>query len=171
MKKPLAKGTTGRKMTLQATKQLPISVSARHKGDIRTQFAALCWRVSNGKPEVLLITSRGSNRWIVPKGWPMSGLTPGTGALTEAWEEAGVKGKSYELCLGLFSYIKRFDHNSRIPCMAMVYPVKVSKLVNDFPEAGQRKRKWVSPNKAAAMVKEPELAQILRTFDPKYLKP
>ena len=170
VKKPLAKGKSGRKMTLQGTRQLPISVSAGRKGDMRTQFAALCWRVSKGKPEILLITSRGTNRWIVPKGWPMSGLTPGKGALTEAWEEAGVKGKAYEQCLGLFSYLKRVDRKTRLPCVAMVYPVKVSKLSKDFPEAGERKRKWFSPKKAAAMVREKELAQILKTFDPRYLK-
>ena len=157
-------------MTLQGTKQLPIAVSARRKGDMRTQFAALCWRVTKGKPEILLITSRGANRWIIPKGWPMSGETPGKGALTEAWEEAGVKGRAYEQSLGLFSYIKKIDRKTSIPCVAMVYPVKVSKLSKSYPEAGQRKRKWVSPKKAAALVKEPELSQILKTFDPKYLK-
>lgn len=170
MKKPLAKGKTGRKMTLQGTKQLPISISVGRKGEMRTQFAALCWRVTKGKPEILLITTRGTNRWIIPKGWPMSGETPGQGAMTEAWEEAGVKGKAYQHSLGLFSYLKRIDRKTKLPCVAMVYPVKVSKLVKDYPEAGQRKRKWVTPKKAAAMVKEPELSQIIKTFDPRYLK-
>ncbi|MCF3593371.1 NUDIX hydrolase [Rhodobacteraceae bacterium LMO-12] len=157
-------------MTLHRTKQLPISVLAERKGDMRTQFAALCWRLTKGKPEILLITSRGTNRWIIPKGWPMSGETPGQGALTEAWEEAGVIGKAYEQCLGLYSYTKRVDDDTLLPCVAMIYPVKVAKLAKEFPEAGQRKRKWVSPKKAATLVKEPELAQILKTFDPKYLR-
>jgi len=170
VKKPLTKGKPEHKMTLQGTRQLPISVSVQRKHDMRTQFAALCYRVTKGKPEILVITSRGTNRWIIPKGWPMSGETPGQGALTEAWEEAGVKGKAYEQCLGLYSYLKRMDNDTVLPCVAMVYPVKVAKLAKDFPEAGQRKRKWCSPKKAAALVKEPELAQILKTFDPKYLK-
>ncbi|UYV38677.1 NUDIX hydrolase [Rhodobacteraceae bacterium D3-12] len=156
-------------MTLLGTKQLPISVSPVRKTDMRTQFAALCWRLVNGKPQILLITSRGTNRWIIPKGWPMGGKTPGDGALIEAWEEAGVKGKASEQCLGLFSYHKKLDKRTSLPCVAMVYAVKVSKLAKDFPEAGQRKRKWVSPKKAAKLVKEPELAQIIKTFDPRLL--
>ena len=156
-------------MTLQSTRQLPISVDTGTKRDVRTQFAALCWRVKNGKPQILLITSRGTNRWIVPKGWPETGKTPGEAALQEAWEEAGVKGKPMERALGLFSYSKKLGDGTMLPCLAMVYPVKVSKLAAEFPEEGQRKRKWVSPRKAAAMVREPELKQILKTFDPKLL--
>lgn len=156
-------------MTLLGTKQLPISVSPARKTDMRTQFAALCWRVVNGKPQILLITSRGTNRWIIPKGWPMGGKTPGDGALIEAWEEAGVKGTASEQCLGLFSYLKKLDKRTALPCVAMVYAVKVSKLSKSYPEAGQRRRKWVSPKKASKMVREPELAQILKTFDPRLL--
>jgi len=156
-------------MTLQGTRRLPISVQVAHKTDVRTQFAALCWRVKNGKPEILMITSRRTTRWIIPKGWPATGLTPGEGALREAWEEAGVRGRGSEGSLGIYSYFKRIAGNTPLPCVAMVYPVKVSKLEQDYPEAGERKRKWVSPKKAAAMVDEPELAQILRNFDPRLL--
>ncbi|MDU8928758.1 NUDIX hydrolase [Alisedimentitalea sp. MJ-SS2] len=155
-------------MTLHGTRQLPISVKGR-KTDMRTQFAALCWRVKNGKPQILLITSRGTKNWIIPKGWPMSGITPSEGAAQEAWEEAGVKGKPFDRSLGLFSYMKKIDKRKSVPTVAMVFPVKVKKLAKDFPEAGQRKRKWVSPKKASAMVRERELAHILRTFDPRHL--
>ena len=157
-------------MTLQSTKQLPISIQASHKSDVRTQFAALCYRINNDRPEILLITSRGSRRWIVPKGWPMDNKTPAQAALQEAWEEAGVQGKAYERCLGLFSYAKALDSKTTLPCVALVYPVKVKSLTAKFPEAGQRRVKWFSPKKAAAKVDEPELAQILKTFDPKLLK-
>jgi hypothetical protein len=51
----------------------------------------------------------------------------------------------------------------------MVYPVKVERLASRFPEAGQRKRKWLSPRKAAARLSEPELARIVRHFDPRDL--
>ncbi|MFC6583776.1 NUDIX hydrolase [Sulfitobacter aestuariivivens] len=54
---------------------------------MRTQFAALCYRVKKGKVQVLLVTSRGTKRWIVPKGWPMDGKTPAQSAALEAWEE------------------------------------------------------------------------------------
>ncbi len=157
-------------MTLQSPKQLPISLKGARKTDVRSQFAALCFRIRRDKPEVLLITSRGSRRWIIPKGWPMHGKTPGESALQEAWEEAGVKGRAIERCIGIYSYNKVVDGNKGLPCVAMVYPIKVKSLEDKFPERGQRRRKWLSPRKAAARVAEPELKQIIKTFDPKLLK-
>ncbi|MEN9850080.1 MAG: hypothetical protein RL128_243, partial [Pseudomonadota bacterium] len=58
----------------------------------RTQYGALCWRMHRGKVEVLLITSRDTGRWVIPKGWPIDGLAPAQTAAREAWEEAGVEG-------------------------------------------------------------------------------
>lgn len=156
-------------MTLHTIKQLPISLRTEHKSDVRTQFAALCYRMNKTKPEILMITSRVSRRWIIPKGWPMDGKTPAQSALTEAWEEAGVIGKPIDLCLGLYSYRKWMGPKQFLPCVALVYPVKVKSLADDFPEKGQRKRKWMRPKKAASRVSEPELAQILRNFDARLL--
>jgi len=148
-------------------KQLPISIRASHKSDVRSQFAALCYRIRRGKPEILMITSRGSGRWIVPKGWPIDGLTPAASAAQEAWEEAGVIGAAYDRCLGLYSYNKVLEDGSGLPCVAMVYPIKVKSLAKDFPEKGQRVRQWMTPKKAASLVAEPELARILKDFDPR----
>jgi len=148
-------------------KQLPISIRASHKSDVRSQFAALCYRIRRGKPEILMITSRGSGRWIVPKGWPIDGLTPAASAAQEAWEEAGVVGTTYDRCLGLYSYNKVLEDGSGLPCVAMVYPIKVKSLAKDFPEKGQRVRQWMTPKKAASLVAEPELARILKDFDPR----
>ena len=149
----------------QSIRQLPISVRQdAHKSDVRTQFAALCYRVVKGETEVLLITSRGSRRWILPKGWPMDGKTPGESAAIEAWEEAGVLGKSDERCLGLFSYSKSLD-DGILPCLAMVFPLKVKSLEKDYPEARQRRRRWFPQKKAAKLLKEPALAEIVRSFD------
>ena len=119
---------------------------------------------------MILITSSKTWRWIIPKCWPTEGKTPAQSALQEAWEEAGVIGKCTDICLGLFSYRKYLEEADGLPCVAMVYPVKVREMSDDFPEAGQRKRKWVSRNRAAKMVSEPELARILRDFDPKLLE-
>lgn len=148
-------------------KQKPIALLNAGKRDVRTQFAALCFRVLRGKPEILLITSRRTGRWIIPKGWPMDGKTPTECAAIEAWEEAGVIGKAYPRCLGLFSYTKEMDEGEvDLPCAAMVYPVRVKSLARDYPEAGLRKRRWARPKRAAERVGEPELAQLLRNFDP-----
>jgi 8-oxo-dGTP pyrophosphatase MutT (NUDIX family) len=151
-------------------KQLPISIRASHKSDVRSQFAALCYRLVRDKPEILLVTSRGSGRWIAPKGWPMDGKTPAESAAQEAWEEAGVVGKAHNQCLGLYSYNKTMARGVGLPCVAMVYPVLVKTLVTDFPEKGQRQRRWFTPKKAAARVQEPELARILADFDVRVLK-
>ncbi len=148
-------------------KQLPISLQGARKGEVRTQFAALCYRVRQGKVQVLLITSRGAKRWIVPKGWPMDAKTPGAAAAREAWEEAGVRGRVTGGCLGVYSYIKAVDDTAQLPVIAMLYPIEVQMLADKYPEAGQRRRKWMSRKKAAKLVSEPELARMIRDFDPR----
>ena len=153
-------------MAAPKIKQLPISVNAAKKSDVRTQFAALCYRVVKDKIKILVITSRGTGRWIVPKGWPMDGKTPAQSAAQEAWEEAGVEGKVSSSPLGLYSYNKVTDDAQDFPCVAVVYPIKVKSLSKKYPEAGQRDRKWVSRKQAAKLVDEPELARILQDFDP-----
>ncbi|MEM8775312.1 MAG: NUDIX hydrolase [Pseudomonadota bacterium] len=156
-------------MALQKVKQLPLSVDISDKRDVRTQFGALCYRVRDKKTEVLMISSRRTGRWVIPKGWPMDGKAPAECALTEAWEEAGAIGKVAGECLGLFSYNKGISENDRLPCAVMVYPIKVKKLADTFPESEERNRKWMSPKKAAKKVDEPELAHLLSQFDPKIL--
>lgn len=150
-------------------KQLPLKVPMRRKTDVRTQFAALPFRVVNGNVQVLLITSRRTKRWIIPKGWPMAGVSPMQAAATEAYEEGGVEGKPYPVCVGLFSYQKDLGDKGDLPCVAMVYPVKVKRLLSDFPEKKERRRKWFDIAKAAKKVDEPELRAILKSFDPKTL--
>ncbi len=146
-------------------KQPPLTFYGARKGDVRTQFAALCYRVRRGKLQVLLITSRGSKRWIMPKGWPMEGKTPAASAACEAWEEAGVTGKHDETCLGVYTYGK-MQEGDALPCIAMLYPVQVKSLAKKYPESGQRRRRWVSRKKAARLVAEPDLARLIMDFKP-----
>ncbi|MFZ5961902.1 NUDIX hydrolase [Thalassococcus sp. BH17M4-6] len=148
---------------------MPLSLRRAQKTDVRTQFAALCYRITNDKPQILLITSLSAKRWIVPKGWPEHGLTPAQSAAREAWEEAGVRGDVAQQAIGLFSYVKVGDAQ-RLPCVALVFPLQVRKLSDKFPERNLRQRAWFSRNKAAAAVREPELAQLLRQFDPRLLR-
>lgn len=151
------------------TLQAPLRISGASKRETRTQFAALCYRRSKKKKggiEVLLVSSRDSGRWIIPKGWPMDGVTPAAAAAQEAWEEAGVRGKVADVCVGMYSYSKWLDEELSLPCIVAVFPVAVSRLEKAYPEAGQRKRKWFTPKKAASKVGEPVLRQIIRAFDP-----
>lgn len=152
-------------MTQAKAKQRPISLATAGKRDMRTQFGALCYRLRDGKVEVLLITSRGTGRWIIPKGWPMDGETPAGSAAVEAFEEAGVEGKPSDRALGFYTYTKG-NRGDFLPCVVAVFPLKVRRLLKDFPERGQRRRKWFSQKKAASMVSEPELRRLIKSFNP-----
>lgn len=125
------------------------------------QYAALCYRIRDGKLQLLLITSRGRKRWTLPKGWPMPGRSPAKTAAREAWEEAGVKGLVNELCVGGYTYHKR---SSNRPHLALVYALEVIERDKRFPERGERKQRWVSPKRAAELVDHPELSKLLRGF-------
>ncbi len=137
------------------------------KAGLSTQYAALCFRIRKDKPQFLLITSRGTGRWIIPKGWPMKGKSPAKAALREAWEEAGVRGRVGKHAIGAFFYEKTKGPRRSLPCAALIFPVEVKSLDLSFPEAKQRRRKWFSRKKAAARVAEPELAALIRDFDPR----
>ena len=131
----------------------------------RVQFAALCTRMMDGQPEVLLVTSRDTGRWIIPKGWPIDGMDGAGTARQEAWEEAGVKAKSVDPDpVGQFTYDKILKDGSPQPVLTNIYQIQVDSLSDDFPEAGQRERAWMSPQTAAERVREPELQDLLRTL-------
>jgi len=125
------------------------------------QFGALCWRLHRGQVEVLLITSRDTGRWIIPKGWPHDGRTPAGSAAEEAWEEAGVEGQVAEAPLGLYSYDKVLKPGVAQPCVVTVFALRVARLRRRFPERGERRRKWFAAIKAARKVAEPELRALL----------
>ncbi|MDA5093860.1 NUDIX hydrolase [Aliiroseovarius sp. KMU-50] len=154
------------KLSIAKGKQKPIRLSLSDKRSVRTQFGALPYRIKDGKIQILLITSRGTGRWIIPKGWPMDGETPAGAAATEAFEEAGAMGKLKHNVLGFYAYDKGHA-GEKLPCVVAVFPLKVKNLVKSYPEMGQRRRKWVSQKKASQMVDEPELRQMIKVFDPK----
>jgi 8-oxo-dGTP pyrophosphatase MutT (NUDIX family) len=134
---------------------------AREDG-ARSQVGALCWRMHRGRVEVLLITSRDTGRWVIPKGWPMEGKSPAQSAFQEAWEEAGVRGKGQDEPIGFFSYDKVLREDSSLPVVVSVFPLRVKELAHRFPERKQRRRRWHDAEKAAKRVAEPELRALLR---------
>ncbi|MEM8592359.1 MAG: NUDIX hydrolase [Pseudomonadota bacterium] len=159
-----------RSMSHVRVHQLPLSISASAKRESRSQFAALPFRVVDGNVQILLVTSRRTKRWILPKGWPEDGMTPGECAAREAWEEGGVEGKGYDICLGVYSFEKFVKGAPDLPVMGLVFPLRVKKVHRTWPEAKERGRAWFSPKKAASAVDMPELKRILKTFDPKLIK-
>ncbi|AGI69281.1 hypothetical protein OAN307_c38370 [Octadecabacter antarcticus 307] len=150
---------------MNSLQQQEITLGDAAKTELRTQFAALCYRIKNDKVQFCLVTARRSGRWIVPKGWPMNGQTPMDAAATEAYEEAGVRGKIEPRPIGVFSYYK-VRSQDELPCIAVVYPLKVKKVLQTWPERKERDRKWLSRKKAAALVDDAELSQIILRFQP-----
>ena len=135
-------------------------------GSTVPQCAALCWRYGAQGPEILLTTSLDTGRWILPKGWPMEGKTLAEAAAIEAWEEAGIKGEICSEPLSDYHYIKIRRRRPSQRCKVSVYALKATDMMDEYPEAGQRTREWVSPAEAAARVHERGLKQILAAFTP-----
>ena len=130
----------------------------------RTQFAALCWREHAGALQVLLVTSRDTGRWIVPKGWPMSGRSAFEAAAREAWEEAGVEGAIATDPMGEYDYRKALKSGAELPVRVELFPLRVAREADAFPEAAQRRRRWFVPHKAARRVAEPGLGALILRF-------
>ena len=129
------------------------------------QFAALPWRIGEGGlREVLLLTTRETRRWVIPKGWPMKGRKPAEIASQEAYEEAGLAGQIVgKRPLGNFHYEKRLAKKAII-CEVRVFLFRVERQLDDWPERGQRECRWFDANEAAALVEEGGLAEILDRF-------
>ena len=129
----------------------------------RLQYAALPYRAAEN-PEFLLITSRETGRWVVPKGWPMKGKKPHACAAQEALEEAGVQGKIGKSAIGCFSYVKRLPSNALVTCSVDVYPFIVERQLKRWREQSQRSLGWFSAAQAASLVDEDELASLIEAF-------
>jgi 8-oxo-dGTP pyrophosphatase MutT (NUDIX family) len=127
-------------------------------------------RTPEGVTEILLVTSRETRRWIIPKGWPMKGRKPFEAAAREAYEEAGIVGRVGKRPLGFYLYEKRLKNRDAVLCQVTVFPLEVRKQLKKFPERGQREAQWFSPSEAADMVIEAGLAGLIRAAgnrDPK----
>lgn len=129
----------------------------------RVQYAALPFRRrSNFGTEVMLVTSRGTGRWIIPKGWPMTGKAPHAAAAREALEEAGVAGRISKEPIGSFSHKKVLKEGRVVVCEVQVFPLEVTRQRHNWPEKGKREVQWFSPAEAAKAVQEPVLGKIIR---------
>ena len=127
------------------------------------QIAALPIRWDQtGKLRVLMVTSRDTRRWVMPKGWLMDGKKPWHAAEIEALEEAGAVGVISHRPIGADRYKKRMSAGRSIICRVTVYPMIVDKLKKRWKERAERKRHWFSLRKAATLVEEEELSEILK---------
>jgi len=128
------------------------------------QVAALPYRIGEDGLSLLMITSRETRRWVIPKGGRMAGKTDAQAAALEALEEAGVQGRIADAPIGVFRYAKRLRTGADRLCVVAVYPLRVLIQLGDWPEAHERERRWMTPDNAAAAVHEPDLAQLIMAF-------
>ena len=124
------------------------------------QVAALPYRKRGKGVDVLLITSRETKRWVIPKGWPMKGKKDWDAAATEAFEEAGIEGTIGRKSIGTYHYVKR-KLSGDLDCKVIVYPLEVKTELKIWPEKAERKRRWFSAEAAAAVVTDDGLDAII----------
>jgi 8-oxo-dGTP pyrophosphatase MutT (NUDIX family) len=139
-----------------------VNRTAAHVANV--QYAALPWRRVQGALEILLITTRNTRSWIVPKGWPLVGCTPSECAANEALEEAGVLGEVAEKALGVFHYNKRQKSGDIVPCKVHVFAMEVVHQRRSWAEKAARDICWCSLPEALARVTEPSLRRLIAKF-------
>jgi 8-oxo-dGTP pyrophosphatase MutT (NUDIX family) len=126
------------------------------------QVGALPYRRrEDGGIEVLLVTTRGTGQWMVPKGWPMTGKTLAEAAAQEAWEEAGVRGATAKREIGRFRHDKTDIITGSVPCIVAVFPLAVEEEAASWPERRERTRTWFDLDEAIATVQSRPLAGVL----------
>ena len=130
----------------------------------KVQYAALPFRPGSRGIEILLVTSRETRRWVIPKGWPMKGKAPHEVAQIEAHEEAGLDGWIAQHPVGTYRYAKRLKSGKERQVKVAVFPLRVTAEGDDWPEKDQRVRRWGPPAEAAALVVEPELKVLIMAF-------
>jgi predicted phosphate transport protein (TIGR00153 family) len=113
---------------------------------------------------ILLITSRGTGRWVIPKGNIPSGMSPHAAAAAEAEEEAGISGAVCPTPLGSFRYRKRRNNGASLMLDVDVFPLAVTRELANWKEQGQRERRWFTLKDAAEAVDEPDLRDLMRSF-------
>lgn len=128
------------------------------------QYAALPIRHGEGgRLRVMLLTSRDTRRWVIPKGWPMRGREPSEVAVQEAFEEAGLVGTIVSKHpIGSYHYEKQLSSNRGILCEVIVYLLLVERQLDKWPEKAVRETQWFDPADACNLVDEGGLAEILR---------
>jgi 8-oxo-dGTP pyrophosphatase MutT (NUDIX family) len=140
-------------------------MSREGKAPVPLQSGVLPWRrKGRKKAEVLLVTGRRSGRWMIPKGWPMPGKTLADSAAQEAFEEAGIEGTVDPRPIGTFRHIKQHLLLGRIQVDIQVHLLAVQRELNDWPERGERNRKWFALDEAATRVDSAALKKLILEF-------
>jgi 8-oxo-dGTP pyrophosphatase MutT (NUDIX family) len=124
----------------------------------RQQAAALCYRTDGHGTEVLLTSGRGNSQWGIPKGTIEVGERSFEAAEREAFEEAGVRGRVQSETIGVFHY---FKSGRIIPYEVHVHLLRVDKMTDEYPEAGQRSLDWTPLRHASGLVARQGLSRLI----------
>ena len=139
---------------------------------LAAQYAALPWRRRRGHSvEILLVTTRRTRRWIVPKGWPVDGYSPGECAAREALEEAGVLGVIAAKPIGAFPYRKQRKSGESVRCRVEVFPLQVTQQLRNWPEKSVRETCWCTAEDALTRTSDPGLRRLIAKFAETSLAP
>jgi 8-oxo-dGTP pyrophosphatase MutT (NUDIX family) len=125
------------------------------------QCAALALSEQEGELRVMLVTSRETQRWVLPKGWTERNVPPHEQAVKEAYEEAGLLGQAAPEPVGSYVYEKRLSGGRSVLCEVDVYPMQVERQLETWPEKHQRRTAWFTLSQAAMLVDEGGLAMLL----------
>jgi 8-oxo-dGTP pyrophosphatase MutT (NUDIX family) len=137
----------------------------REKVTVQHQAGVLAYRLADGKVVVLLLTSRETGRFVIPKGNIGQGLSPRDAGAKEAFEEGGIVGTfDGDMPVGFFTYQKRNADGSISSTTVEVYALRVDRQKKHWPEKKERQLAWVSPKRAAKLVDEPSLAKLFLRF-------
>lgn len=160
-KKKVAKGNAPSDFIPDAVERAAGEVTHRQ----RQQYAALPYRVrDDGQYEVMLITSRTTRRWIIPKGWPMGDKPPHKVAAREALEEAGIEGQIGKKPIGHYHYKKLLTNGNIVHCRVEVFALHVEKQKSAWPERKVRERQWLSVEDAAERIDDREFAPVILSW-------
>jgi 8-oxo-dGTP pyrophosphatase MutT (NUDIX family) len=132
------------------------------------QVAALPYTVIDGYIVFLLVTSRRSGRWIVPKGSVIPGETPWRSAELEALEEAGVEGIAGPEPIGTYRTIKKGGLTRNVVEVDL-YPLWVTKQHDTWLEQAKRRRHWVLLRDAKRLLSDPDLVELVTKFSRKVM--
>jgi 8-oxo-dGTP pyrophosphatase MutT (NUDIX family) len=130
------------------------------------QVGIIAFRVENGEVEVLLVTSRDTGRWIIPKGNIDKGFSPAKAALQEAYEEAGVRGSIVgSVPVGFYTYFKRLKCGTLVDTTVEVFLARAERQHKKWPEKKERSVAWLPVHEAIARIQEPSVAPLLHRVE------
>lgn len=126
------------------------------------QCGALPYRLDpQGRPELLLVTSRGGTRWLPPKGWRSWWRSDRGAAEMEAYEEAGVRGDIETRPCGDFIHLKSLTPDRLLRCRIDLYLLRVQVQLEEWPEKHERQRRWFTVEAACTAVDNASLSDLL----------